>query len=154
VILDSHPGASSISSERTRMGTLSYYYLLADPVNTFLMFFGGYSPAMAWDRVFVPAATVNVGQPVNEMSVFANGVDPQNSRLNYFVYGRDYGNAKVLFKPRSYAAGVGTGTTEDATATTHNLGGNYRILNSDGSQGAVVNSITLRNGEGVVLMKA
>lgn len=131
VILDSHPGTGSISSERTRMGTLAYYYLLADPNDTFLMFFGGYAPASAWDKVFVPAATVDVGQPTAGMNVFASGTDPQNSRLNYKVYGRDYGNAKVLFKPRSYTAGVGTGTTDDATATTHELGGNYRVLNSD-----------------------
>jgi hypothetical protein len=154
VILDSHPGTGGISTERTRMGTLSYYYLVADPDDTFLMFFGGYAPASAWSRVFVPAATVDVGRPTGEMTVVATGTDPENAALAYKVYGRDYGNAKVLFKPRSYTAGVGTGTTNNGTATTHQLGGNYRVLNSDGSLGAAVTQVTLRNGEGVVLMKA
>ncbi len=154
LMMDSHPGAGSITTERTRMGTLAYYYLLADPEKTFLTFFGGYAPAAAWSRVFVPAATTDVGQPTGAMTVFATGTDPANAALTYKVYGRDYGNAKVLFKPKSYTLGKGTGTTSDATATTHDLGGNYRQLYSDGSLGAVITRISLRNGEGVVLMKA
>jgi hypothetical protein len=154
LILDSHPGAGSITTERTRMGVLAYYYLLADPDKTFLTFFGGYAPAAAWNTVFVPAATTDVGQPQGAMTVFATGADPANAALTYKVYARDYGNAKVLFKPKSYTLGKGTGTTADATATTHDLGGRYRQLYSDGSLGAAITRITLRNGEGVVLMKA
>jgi hypothetical protein len=154
VILDSHPGAASLSNERTKMGTLAYYYLLADPDQTFLMFFGGFAPASPWNRVFVRAATTDVGRPAGGMTEVATGADPQNAALTYKVYGREYGNAKVLFKPRSYAVGRGTGTTDDATATTHDLGGNYRQLYSDGSLGQVVTRVNLRNGEGVVLMRA
>jgi hypothetical protein len=49
---------------------------------------------------------------------------------------------------------VGTGTTADATATTVALGGRYRQVNADGTLGPVVTSVTLRNGEGAVLVKA
>jgi hypothetical protein len=70
------------------------------------------------------------------------------------VYGREYDNALVLHKPRSYALGKGTGTADDATSTTHQLNGRYRQLYSDGSLGQVVTSIRLKNGEGVVLVKA
>ena len=154
VTLDSHSGTGSTTSERTRTGTLAYYYLLADPDKTFLSFFGGQAPAAAWNQLFIPAAAVNVGRPTGAMTTFATGTDPQNATLTYKVFARDYGNAKVLFKPRSYALGRGTGTTDDATATAHNLGGNYRVLKSDGTLGPVVTSITLRNGEGAVLMKA
>jgi len=57
-------------------------------------------------------------------------------------------------KPISFAAGQGAGTTADATVTTHQLNGNYRVLNADGTLGPIVTSINLRNGEGVTLMKA
>lgn len=154
LILDSHPGNANLNTERTRMGTLAYYYLLADPDKTFLMFFGGYAPASAWNKVFVPAATTDVGLPTGTMRVFATGTDPENPALTYQVFSRDYGKAKVLFKPRSYTLGKGTGTTNDTTATIHDLGGRYRILYSDGALGQVVTRVTLRNGEGVVLMKA
>lgn len=155
VIIDTHPGGNaSVATERTRMGSLAYYYLLADPDKTFLMFFGGYKPSAKWSEVFVPAATYDVGQPKGEMTTFATGVDPQNANLTYKVYGREYDNALVLFKPKSYTLGKGTGTTDDATGTVHQLNGSYRQLYSDGSLGQVVTSVRLRNGEGMVLVKA
>jgi hypothetical protein len=49
---------------------------------------------------------------------------------------------------------VGEGTLDNATVTAVPLGGSYRQVNSDGSVGPVVTAISLRNGEGVVLIKA
>jgi hypothetical protein len=60
----------------------------------------------------------------------------------------------VLYKPLSYKLGAGTGTTADATATTHRLNGTYRPLRADGTLGPPVTSVTLRNGEGAILVKA
>lgn len=154
VILDSHPGNTSMLDANTRMGVLSYYYLLADPNRTYLMFFGGFSPASSWVNRWAPAAAVNVGAPLAGFGTFAEGNDPQNSNLQYRIYYRDYENAVVLFKPLSYKLGRGTGTTDAATATTHNLHNNYRQLHADGSLGPVISSITLKNGEGAVLMRA
>ena len=74
--------------------------------------------------------------------------------LDYRVFSRQYADALVLYKPRSYTLGVGTGTITDATATTHKLGSDYRVLNGDGTRGPIINQISIRNGEGVVLMKA
>jgi hypothetical protein len=119
-----------------------------------LMFFGGNAPAAPWSQTWIPAVSTNVGAPTGGMTTFATGADPENRSLTYKVYGRSYANALVLYKPRSYAPGVGTGTLNTATATTHELGGNYRVLNGDGSLGPVVTRVTLRNGEGAVLMRA
>jgi Bacterial Ig domain len=154
VIIDSHPGTGKTTDERTRMGTLAYYYLLADPDKTMLMFFGGYSPSANWASVFVPAATVDVGKPTGELKELTRGTDPANSSLTYRVYSRDYQNAKVLFKPRSMDPRWNIGTQNDNTATVHQLDGKYRVLKSDGTLGAVVTSVSLRNGEGVVLIRA
>ncbi len=46
------------------------------------------------------------------------------------------------------------GTMADDTATTHQLGGWYRPLRADGTLGPPVNKVTLRNGEGAVLVRA
>ena len=154
LIIDSYPDDKATTDPRTRSAVLSYYYLLADPQKTFLMFFGGDRPAAPWQDVFVPAATVDVGQPKAAMTTWATGTDPQNARLTYKIYGREYGKALVLFKPKSFAAGQGAGATDDATVTTHRLNGNYRVLNADGTLGPIITSIDLRNGEGVTLMKA
>jgi hypothetical protein len=154
LVIDTHPGSTSITDPRTRMGALSYYYLLADPDKTFLMLWGGYAPAAKWSDKWVPAAAVDVGRPTGTMTTFATGTDPQNPTLAYKVFARTYEKALVLYKPRSYTLGKGTGSTDAATATTHQLGGNYRVLNADGTLGPVVTQLTLRNGEGAVLLKA
>jgi hypothetical protein len=154
VVLDSHPGTTATTDPRTQVGTLAYYYLMADANRTMLMFFGGYKPSAAWQETWVKAAETDVGPPAGAMRILAKGQDPQNLALEYRVYARDYGKALVMYKPRSYVRGGATGTTDDATATTHELGGNYRALNADGTLGPTVTRITLRNGEGAVLMKA
>ncbi len=153
VVIDSHPGSTAMIDPRTLMGVLSYYYLIGDPQKTFLMFYGGVAPAASWQQKWTPAAAVNVGKPTGAMATFASGADPQNAALQYRVLSREYADALVLFKPRSYTLGKGTGTTVNATATTHVLNGNYRELRADGTLGPVVRQVTLRNGEGAVMMK-
>ncbi len=155
VILDSLPASKlKMTDPRTQLGALSYYYLLADSERTYLMIWGGFAPSAAWSQKWIPAVEYNVGQATESMNVFAEGADPQNTKLTYKIYSRDYDNALVLYKPLSYKLGQGTGTTGDATATTHALSGNYRELRADGSLGPIVQQITLRNGEGTILIKA
>ena len=154
VVIDTLPTGGSPTDPRTQLATLADYYLVADPDRTFLMFYGGYDPASAWAQHWTAAAGVNVGRPAGAVRTFASGADPANAALPYKVFARDYGNGLVLYKPLSYAAGKGEGTTADNTATTHPLGGNYRAVNADGTLGPVVSSVTLRNGEGAVLIRA
>jgi Bacterial Ig domain len=153
LILDSLSTGGSPTDDRTRMAALSYYYLLADPEATYFMVWGGEEPASAWSRHWFDAIKTDVGQPRGTWSTFATGTDPSKPALKYEVFSREYDNALVLYKPLSYTPGSGTGTTADATATTHSLNGNYRRLNADGTLGGVISAISLRNGEGAVLMK-
>ncbi len=154
VILDSHPGTFGIGTDRVKAGTLAYYYLAADPDKTLLMTGGGFTPSAPWQNAWIPSVRVDVGRPTGAAAVWATGLDPANAALMYKVFRREYANAVVLFKPRSYTLGQGTGTTADGTATTHQLGGNFRVLNPDATLGPVVTQVTLRNGEGVTLMRA
>jgi hypothetical protein len=154
LVIDSYPAGGSSTDPRTLTATLAYYYLVADPERTFLMFFGGYNPSSTWTQHWTPAAAVDVGAPTGAMRVFATGVDPLSPMLDYKVFARNYENGLVLYKPLSYKSGIGEGTKNDQTATTHQLGGNYRPVNADGTLGAVITSIRLRNGEGAVLIRA
>ena len=153
MVLDSMSTGGSPTDPRTQIATLAYYYLVGDPKSTFLMFFGGESPNTSWTNHWSPAAAYDIGQPVGTWSVFAQGADPTNANLTYKIYQRSYANALVLYKPLSYNLGQGTGTLSDATATTHQLNGTYRILNADGTLSGPVTSVTLRNGEGAILIK-
>jgi hypothetical protein len=153
LVLDSLPTGGSPTDPRTQLATLAEYYLLADPTTTFLDFFGGYAPSSSWSQHWSPAAAYDVGNPQGSWSLWASGADPSNTALTYHVYARTYDNALVLYKPLSYAQGVG-GTLSDASATVHQLGGSYQELQADGTLGPVVTSVTLRNGEGAILVKA
>jgi hypothetical protein len=151
-VLDSHPMGGSSTDPRTQMATLAYYYLIQDPISTFLNFYGGYEPSTSWSRHWVDAVSYDVGQPVGTWSQFASGTDPANSALKYRVYRREYTNALVLYKPLSAAPNV-KGTLNDNTATVHTLNGSYRVLQPNGTLGSVVTSVSLRNGEGAILIK-
>jgi hypothetical protein len=137
-----------------QLATLAYYYLLGDPERTFLMLYGGFEPNTSWTRHWVPAINFDVGAPQGTWSEYAIGTDPANSALTYKVFARNYDNALVLYKPQSYTSTVGTGGLGDNTATTHNLGGTYRPLQADGTLGAPVTSVSLRNGEGAILIRS
>lgn len=153
LIIDSLSTGGSPTDARTRMATLAYYYMIGDSQSTMLMLWGGEEPASSWSRHWFNALSYNVAQAQGDYSLFATGSDPGNAALTYKVYQREYDNALVLYKPLSYATGRGNGTTSNNTATIHQLGGSYRVLNSDGTLGATVTSISLRNGEGAVLIK-
>jgi hypothetical protein len=154
-VLDSLPTGGSPTDPRTQIATLAYYYLVGDPTHTFLDLFGGYSPASSWSQHFFNAITYNVGQPVGTWRLLHSGADPNDYRFSYRVYARTYQNALVLYKPlSSNLNGSATGSTSDNTATVEQLGGTYRALNANGTLGPPITRISLRNGEGAILIKA
>jgi hypothetical protein len=153
-VLDSHPQQGSVTDARTAFAALAYYYLLADPDATYLMFWGGYDPAGTWQKHWLPAVAYDVGRPLGKWSRFASGTDPANRGLGYRVYQRPYEKALVLYKPLSYARGSrDRASLGDETRTRHDLKGSYRPLHADGTLGEPVTQIDLRNGEGAILVK-
>jgi len=153
-VLDSHPQKGDINDPRMQISTLAYYYLLADPESTFLMFYGGNEPNTTWKRHWTPAVAFDVGKPEGKWSEFATGKDPSNDKLNYRIYQRPYSKAIVLYKPLSHVMGNRTQPLfGDETATKHDLKGSYRALQADGKLGEPVTNVSLRNGEGAILIK-
>ncbi len=154
-VLDALPAGGSATDARTQLATLAEYYLLADPSRTFLDPFGGDAPTTSWAQHFFPALTYDVGQPAGPWSLLASGLDPNDNRFTYRVYQRRYSNALVLYKPLSSTPNSSAvGATSSNTATYHPLGGTYRQLQADGTLGPAVTGVTLRNGEGAILIKA
>ncbi len=153
-ILDTLPtNGVDAANPRMQISSLAMYYTLADPDVSFLMVNGGNEPASSWKRHFIAAAEFDVGRPLGGYEVVDSGKDPADGSLAYKVYGREYENALVLYKPVSYTRGQSGGIGAD-TATDYRLDGWYRVVNADGSLGKRVNQVSLRNGEGVVLARA
>jgi hypothetical protein len=96
----------------------------------------------------------DVGKPRGKWSQRATGPDPSNPALSYRLYQREYDKALVLYKPLSHERGkVVTASLGDETATTHDLDDTYRPLRADGTRGEPISRISLRNGEGTILIK-
>lgn len=154
-VIDSLPQRGDPADARTQLATLAYYYLLADPDSTFLTFYGGHEPSTTWRRHWTPAAAYDVGRPAGRWSRFAEGDDPSNPAMKYRVYQRPYERALVLYKPLAHKEGdwKTQAALGDETATAHDLGGTYRPLRGDGSLGEPVTRVSLRNGEGAILIK-
>jgi hypothetical protein len=153
-VLDSLPAGGSPTDPRRQLATLAEYYLLADPQRSFLDLYGGYAPATSWAEHWFGAVTYDVGQPQAGWFLLSSGTDPGDARYRYRVYARRYANALVLYKPLSADAAGASGSLSDDTATALSLGGSYRPLRADGTLGPAVTSISLRNGEGAILVKA
>jgi hypothetical protein len=153
LVLDSLPAGGSPDDGRTQLATLAYYYLLADPDRTFLMFFGGAEPASPWKRHWSDAVPVDVGKPAGKWRQRDKGSDPTDAGLEWRLFEREYSKALILYKPLSYARGKRPGVPADNTATEHELVGKYRPVRPDGSVGEPVTKVRLRNGEGAILLK-
>ena len=67
--------------------------------------------------------------------------------MTWKVFARKFSRALVLSKPTSAAR------WDDTTATEHALPGAYRPLAADGALGPPVTAVTLRSGEGAILVR-
>ena len=154
-VIDSHPQNGSVTDPRMQLATLAYYYLIADPDSTFLMFYGGFEPATTWKRHWLPAVAYDIGPPTAKWSLFAEGPDPAKPAFSYHLYQRPYERALVLYKPLSHARGSRErASIGHETATKHELSGTYQPLQPDGTLGEAITTITLRNGEGAILVRS
>jgi hypothetical protein len=153
-VIDTHPEGGSPADPRTQLATLAAYYMVADPDNTALIFYGGFEPGTSWQRHWCAAAAYDIGRPAGRWKLFSSGTDPATTNLQYRVYARTYDKALVLYRPLSFnPKNWGKGKLNDASAVTHGLGASYRPLRADGTLGDPVNRITLRSGEGAILIR-
>jgi hypothetical protein len=164
-------------SGQNQLTTLAAYYLLApmNPSQGALDFFGGEQTSTPWVSSWSPppgtfnhwsqAATYNVGTPDNPLPnapVVLNepgGTGQESDGSTYYVYERQFAGQNnqpvlVLYKPVSVLPGGGaSGLTGSASATTVTLPASYYVLQADGTlSSTTVTSISLENGEGVILV--
>lgn len=151
-------------TDRGKMFTLGLYYLLHNK-HTYYMYTStgdsnvGHISTWGWN----PASQYDIGQPdvipnsavdfegksnTKEHYLFASGADPVNSSLTYRVLARRFTNALVLVKM------LPAGSTVDAnSATTHQLGGTYGILQPDGLLDPTpLTQVSIRNNEALILI--
>ncbi len=128
-------------------GLVAYYLVSADNV----YFFSHDEPSVNPYSCWFDAIAYDIGKPVGDYYVFAEGQDSSNPSVNYKVFARNFTKALVLFKPRP---SWGNTNYSSSSATLHNLPGNFRPLYVNGSLGPETNMISLRNWEGAILINS
>ena len=141
-------GMYSSRLERGQIVQLASYYMAvpADPTRLTL------DQQNMWnvrpDTVWMPAVEADVGHPREARHSVATGTDAAGQK--YRIYARDFDHAYVVIRPQSdwrpqiYA---------DSTGVVVPLPAPMRPLHRDGTFGAPVSSVTLRNAEAAILFK-
>lgn len=164
--------------DRSKMTELAEYYLSSGN-NTYYRFGmegKGPTPNTFQDH-FYGAIEYNVGQPKGSYYKLQEADDPSSSNATYgiaYMWAREFDNALVLAVPLPYSDSCPTPNTSGTVyekcktmaepsydvvslptyATAGGTSNRYQKLNVDGTvDPTIITSITLRNAEGVVLVK-
>jgi hypothetical protein len=144
-------GNSATSVQRGKLWELASYYMVVPSTPKKL----GLQLENKWDKpystLWIKAQEANIGHPRAARVQMSSGTDAQ--RNAYIVYTRDFDRALVVLRLQQ---GWGAHTYGDPTAITIPLSAKEKWLPlaADGSVGAAVTSIRLRNGEAAILLKA
>ncbi|HET7550564.1 MAG TPA: hypothetical protein VFK04_04690 [Gemmatimonadaceae bacterium] len=144
-------GNYATSGGRLRMWELASYYMVVGQNPDGLYF---HLKAPNWQTPFenywLPAIEANIGHPVGPRSEKAQGTDPTGQA--YTIYQREFDRALVLIRPQR---GWGAQNYKDGTAVEVTLpsGETWLPLQADGTLGASVTKVKLRNSESLILVK-
>jgi hypothetical protein len=92
-----------------------------------------------------------LGWPAQRYQLAASGPAVDQSGGSYKVWSRQYPYGVVYIRP---VDGFDAKWGSQSTPVTVNLGGNYRQLQTDATLGPVVTQISLRGGEGAIMLPA
>jgi hypothetical protein len=144
-------GNYATSGERMTMWELASYYMVVGQNPDGLYF---HLLAPDWDTplsdYWLPAIEANIGHPVGGRDDSRQGTDPTGQP--YTIYSRDFDRALVLIRAQR---GWGAQNYKDATAVEVALpsGETWFPLHADGTLGAAVTKVKLRNSESLILIK-
>jgi len=145
------PGNEATTFAREKMAELASYYLIvpADPSRLALQLVN------MWDRpfssVWLKAQEADIGHPTAARTVETLTAKDAAGQ-SVVLYRRDFTRALVLFRTQT---GWGAQSYADSTAVTIPLpaGETWLPLHADGSLGAALTAVPLRNSEAAILVK-
>jgi Bacterial Ig-like domain (group 2) len=143
-------GNYATSAQRMKMWELASYYMTVSstPDNLALQLENMWN--VPYSSVWTKAQEANIGHPLAARAVTSSGTDPLGQA--YLVYTRDMDRALVIARVNQ---GWGTHSYLDASAVTIPLPNTdiWLPLLADGTLGAPVTSVSLRNVEAMILVK-
>jgi hypothetical protein len=150
-MVTSYPrGNSPTNVQRAKLWELSSYYMAMPMTPKLFAIQLENQWSKPYSTIWTKAQEANIGHPVATRVQQAHGTDPQGNP--YIVYNRDYDRALVILRIQT---GWNAQTYGDATAIPVTLptGERWLPLNADGTVGAAITSLRLRNSEAAILLK-
>jgi Bacterial Ig-like domain (group 2) len=146
-------GTADSAYHRIKMVELASYYMVVphSPDKLQLQLVNEWS--RPFSTVWITAQEANIGHPTATRERLSQGVVSTDlSGQQVTVYQRDFDRALVIVRPQT---GWGTQRYDDASAVSIPLptGETWIPLHADGTLGAPVNTIKLRNAEAAILIK-
>lgn len=144
------PGNYTSKAERLKMFELASYYLVVPSTPDHLYLDLQNAWKVPYDQVWLKAQEYDVGHPTGPRRVIQTGKDSTNT--GFSIWARDFDHALILARPTATWKNRNFG---DSTAVTVPLpdGEALRPLHGDGTLGAPVTSVTLRNSEAMILVR-
>lgn len=125
----------------------TWIFMRPAPGNAYGAFVNPNLDTLAW----IPAMEHELGLPLAHYQFVMSGASPDQSGATYKVFARDYQQGRVYTRPRD---GLDAKWGDASMAVTVNLGGSYRQVLTDNTVGPVVTTISLRGGEGAIMLPA
>jgi hypothetical protein len=143
-------GNSATGAQRMKMWELASYYMVVPSTPAQLALQLENEWAVPYSSLWLRAQEANIGHPVGARVLASRGTDPLGQA--YAVYTRDMDRALVVMRINQ---GWGAHSYTDATAVSIPLPSTdqWLPLQADGTLGAPVTSVTLRNVEAAILVK-
>ena len=144
------PGNYASQAERLKMFELASYYLVvpSSPDHLFLDLENAWK--VPYDQVWLKAQEYDVGHPTGPRHVIQTGSDSTNQ--GFSIWAREFDHALILARPSGSWKVKNFGNSTAVTVPLPN-GESLRPLHGDGTLGAPVTSVMLRNAEAVILVR-
>lgn len=144
------PGNSQTTTQRLKLWELASYYMVVPSSPSLLSLQLENMWNLPYSQVWLRAQEADIGHPTGSRTILTRGTDPVGQ--GYTLYSRDFDRALVLLRHQS---GWGAQVYSNASAVTFPLPGGetWLPLHADGTVGAAVTSIALRNSEAAILIK-
>ncbi len=128
----------------------SYYMVVPASATKLTLYMANDGWSTPFSQQWLKSVEVDIGHPVTARSMVFQGKDPKGRAAR--IWSREFDKAVVYMRPK---VGWDYNDYSDSTKITVALpsGQKWYPVLSDGTQGSAVTSVTLRNSEGMILIK-
>lgn len=125
----------------------TWIFMRPSPGNAYGVFYNPGFDTLAW----IDAMNYEIGVPTAHYTLDTSCTSPDSATKTAKIFSREYTYAKVFIRPRD---GFDVAYGLNSIPIVYDLGSEYRKLAIDGTLDPIITSLSLRGGEGAILLPA